>query len=530
MRKNFIIIASLFFASLLFSSNKIIIKGHTAKNVITSTREIVDTIYVEDFESGLIEWNTIDVTDPGSFWNTSEFNAYGGSGKSWRMADPEIIPNGGYLDGWFQVLDTPEISLPNSDSLILSFTQYRAIEELGSYGNFDGWDGFNVRIRNSDQDYEDATILTDCIPAYNSSSLYSFGSFHNEDPDGIPGIPGWGGSTDWTTTAITIPDSYLGENVIISFAFASDGNTSTATNPEYTGVFIDNIDVAGVFTNTGDIETGFICFSNTIKGGDLWHIFNDPNAPSPISAIGCFDPETNLYNPNMENYIEGPIIELPIDSLLFFDMSLRTALDDYSFPDCDYFSVEIRHYTDLGWSNWNSISNPLGDPNGINAVFTGSINEWSLFSEFWSGYNDLSALAGYNIKLRIGFHSNSNQPSSFGIKLDNIMLYTIDSNPTGSEPELIPINKSVISNYPNPFNPETTIKLTLPESGKITLKVYNAKGRLVKTLFNDFKTAGISTIIWNGTDNAGSQVSSGIYFYKLETSGYSEVKKMILMK
>ena len=259
MRKySYIFITSLVFTSLLFSNNKTIIRNNAARNALTSTREIVDTVFVEDFESGLIEWSTIDVTDPGSFWNTSEFNAYGGSGKSWRMANPEILPDGGYLDGWYQVLDTPVISLPNSGSLNLSFIQYRAIEELGTYGDFDGWDGLNVRIRNSDQDYEEATILTDCTPAYNSTSLYSFGYEHGEDPDGVPGIPGWGGSTDWTTTTITIPDSYLGEDVIISFAFASDPSTSTATNPEFTGVFIDNIDVADVFTNDGEDEIGML--------------------------------------------------------------------------------------------------------------------------------------------------------------------------------------------------------------------------------------------------------------------------------
>jgi len=113
----------------------------------------------------------------------------------------------------------------------------------------------------------------------------------------------------------------------------------------------------------------------------------------------------------------------------------------------------------------------------------------------------------------------------------NIMIRTIvDSNPTGTELELIPKNKPLILNYPNPFNPETTIKLDLPESGKITLKVYNTKGQLIKTLIDNYKTAGICTVIWNGTDNVGTQVSSGIYLYKLEASGYKKVKKMILMK
>ena len=769
---SFIFITSLVFTSLLFSNNITVIKNNTARNIKIPAREIVDTLYVEDFENGLDEWSTIDVTDPGSFWSTSEFNAYGGSGKSWRMANPEILPDGGYLDSWYQVLDTPAILLPNSGSLTISFVQYRAIEELGTTGNFDGWDGFNIRIRASEQDYEEAEILTDCIPAYNSTSMYSFGYEHGEDPDGSPGIPGWGGSIDWTTTTIAIPDSYLGENVIISFAFASDPNTSTTSNPEYTGVFIDNIDIAGVFTNNGDIENGFLGFSNTEKGGNLWHVFDDSNAPSPISAIGCFDMETGFYNPNMENYIEGPLINLPANSQLFFDMYIRSELDDNSFPDCDYFSIEIQHHTNLGWSSWNSISNPLGDPNGINAVFTGSVNDWTLFSESWFGYNNLSALAGYTIKLRIGFHSNSNQPSTFGVKLDDIMItavtypgsppqnntaalledrtvmlnwdepyypscegfniyysiistsgYTlvgsttdttfihiesltdsfnfyvitaiydgeesqysneafvfvpsstanilmhddgtcesgfncgtlnnmavkftpnynresqtlthiniyieslnsgplvikiwddnggfpgsllvnplsfssselvqgwntliiptgeqpvltqgsfftgiqefanspaigldedsfgfsysdesgwelfetgnimirtiVDSNPTGTELELIPNNKPVMLNYPNPFNPETTIRMDIHYAEKATLKIFNIKGQLIRTLYNGYLKAGNKIIKWNGLDNNNKKVTNGVYFYNLQTEDYNITKKMLMLK
>ncbi|MCK4653778.1 MAG: hypothetical protein KAU01_04980, partial [Candidatus Cloacimonetes bacterium] len=408
MKKNIIlIIASLLSTGLLIANNSKIIKFQPVDSSNINNRE--ETIFfIEDFEDGAPEWTSIDVTDPGSRWHTSAYNSYGGSGKSWRMADPDIIPDGGYLDGWYQVLDTPVISLPNSSNLTLTFEQYRAIEELGEHENFNGWDGFNIRIRTSNQDYEEAEILTGSIPAYNSTSMYSFGYEHGEDPDGIPGIPGWGGSTDWTTTTITIPDSYLGEDVIISFAFASDPSTSTATNPEFTGVFIDNINIAGVFTNDGEDETGFYGFSNTEVGGNLWHIFEPSTAYSPTHALGCFDTETGTYNPNMENYIESPTIDLPSTGQIDFDMYMRTELDDISFPDCDYFSIEVSYWVEEYecWTNWNSISNPTGDPGLENVVFTGSVDEWTLFSEGWPGYNDISSLAGYTIQLRIGFHSN----------------------------------------------------------------------------------------------------------------------------
>lgn len=533
--KIILIISLLSAGLLLFADNFIIVPAEpidNSQNIIS--RENI--IFIEDFENGIDSWATSDITDPGTFWSTSTFNAFGGTGKSWRMANEDISTNGGYEDSWYQVLDTPVITLPSSGDLTILFDQYRAIEELGSNGEFDGWDGFNVRIRNANQDYSDAEILTDCTPAYNSTSLYSFGFEHNEDPDGIPGIPGWGGSTEWISTSISIPASYLGNDVIVSFAFASDPNTSTSSNPELTGLFIDNIDIAGVFTNDAEDETGFISFSNTAKGGNLWHVVEDPNAPSPLYALGCFDAETYVYNANMHNYITSDEIDMPVEGNIYFDMKIKTELDDISFPDCDYFSVEVRYIaaifpaeTDTIWSNWNSISNPLGEPGIENLVFTGSVNNWSYFSNNWSGYNDLSALADETIQLRIGLHSNDNIPDGFGLMIDDITLS--DSTYTQAENEVIPTSNIIMYNYPNPFNPTTTISYNLAEDNNIELSIFNLKGQKVKQLVNGFFPAGQHSVVWNGTDQNNKPVSSGIYLYKLKAGGrYNSIKKMILLK
>ncbi|MDA3813029.1 MAG: T9SS type A sorting domain-containing protein [Candidatus Cloacimonetes bacterium] len=538
MKKIILIINLLSAGLLLFAENVTIVQTQPIENSQSNiSRENV--IFLEDFEDGIDSWTTSDITDPGSFWNTTTFNAFGGTGKSWRMADENISPDGGYEDSWYQVLDTPEITLPSSGNLTILFDQYRAIEELGSNGNFNGWDGFNVRIRNTEQDYSEAEILTDCIPAYNSTSLYSFGFEHNEDPDGIPGIPGWGGSTDWISTSISIPASYIGSEVIISFVFASDPNTSTGSNPELTGLFIDNIDIAGVFVNDGEDETGFMSFSNTVKGGDLWHVMEDPSAPSPLYALGCFDTETSFYNANMHNYISSGDLIMPTEGEIHFDMKIKTELDEYSFPECDYFSVEVRYIAAVYyyppeppiviWSNWNSISNPLGDPEIENVVFTGSVSNWSYFSDNWSGYNDLSSLADETIQLRIGLHSNDDIPDGFGLMIDDITLS--DSTYTHSNNEVIPASMPAMYNYPNPFNPTTTISYNLTEDSNIELSIYNLKGQKVKQLVNDQLSAGQHSVVWNGTDQNNQPVSSGIYLYKLNSgSHYTSTKKMILLK
>jgi len=85
-------------------------------------------------------------------------------------------------------------------------------------------------------------------------------------------------------------------------------------------------------------------------------------------------------------------------------------------------------------------------------------------------------------------------------------------------------------NYPNPFNPETTIYYQLPEYSPVELTIYNHKGQKVKTLVNEFKDKGHHSVIWNGNDDFEERVSSGIYFYKIKNYSRQIVKKMLLIK
>jgi hypothetical protein len=85
-------------------------------------------------------------------------------------------------------------------------------------------------------------------------------------------------------------------------------------------------------------------------------------------------------------------------------------------------------------------------------------------------------------------------------------------------------------NFPNPFNPSTTIRFTLPKSGDVNLSVYNVRGQRVKTLANGHMEAGQREVVWNGDDNNNRAVASGVYFYRLEADGRTEVRRMVLMK
>jgi hypothetical protein len=96
--------------------------------------------------------------------------------------------------------------------------------------------------------------------------------------------------------------------------------------------------------------------------------------------------------------------------------------------------------------------------------------------------------------------------------------------------EFLPAKYNLFQNYPNPFNPTTTISYSIPNVSYVTLKIYNILGREVRTLINSEQNIGIHNVQWNGDNNYGSKVSSGIYLYKIEAGNFTMTKKLVLLK
>jgi photosystem II stability/assembly factor-like uncharacterized protein len=103
-------------------------------------------------------------------------------------------------------------------------------------------------------------------------------------------------------------------------------------------------------------------------------------------------------------------------------------------------------------------------------------------------------------------------------------------------PQLIPETFDLAQNFPNPFNPTTTIRYALPKDAFVSLKVYNILGQEIVTLKDELQSVGTFNILWNGRNNAGSQVASGMYLYRIVakpadgSQPFTALKKMILLK
>jgi len=111
------------------------------------------------------------------------------------------------------------------------------------------------------------------------------------------------------------------------------------------------------------------------------------------------------------------------------------------------------------------------------------------------------------------------------LRQDNIIQYL-----TYNDQNTIPATSILLGNYPNPFNPETTIRFSIGKDSWVDLGIYNVKGQLVRTLASDVYQVGTHQVIWNGKNDKGQDVSSGVYFFKMTTDKYTETRKMMLLK
>ena len=100
----------------------------------------------------------------------------------------------------------------------------------------------------------------------------------------------------------------------------------------------------------------------------------------------------------------------------------------------------------------------------------------------------------------------------------------------GIENVSLPKEFALHNNYPNPFNPTTTIAYDLPQDGTVRLIIYDVMGREVTRLVNGFTPAGYHNVRWDARNALGEQVSAGVYFYHLQSGAYVKTQKMVLLK
>jgi flagellar hook assembly protein FlgD len=104
------------------------------------------------------------------------------------------------------------------------------------------------------------------------------------------------------------------------------------------------------------------------------------------------------------------------------------------------------------------------------------------------------------------------------------------NNAAGVTLKALPSTYTLSQNFPNPFNPTTTIEYSIPTTGNVSLAIYNVAGQKIRTLVNASQSANFYKVVWDGKNDNGMTVGTGTYFYKLVSGNYSKIVKMTLMK
>ncbi|NUN69149.1 MAG: T9SS type A sorting domain-containing protein [Bacteroidetes bacterium] len=182
-----------------------------------------------------------------------------------------------------------------------------------------------------------------------------------------------------------------------------------------------------------------------------------------------------------------------------------TIVNDTTAADSGYSAELVIKLDSLGFTKFDSVMVMVNifDPDG----YTGTGTPWGAIGSFhksWWG-------------------------SEWGPEM-RVVKFMPDSSLTGVPGTLLPVEFALEQNYPNPFNPSTTIQFALPSDASVRLTVYDILGREVRSLVNTDMAAGYHNVAWDGRNNKGTSVASGIYIYRIEAGQFISTKKMMLLK
>ncbi|MCD4697441.1 MAG: T9SS type A sorting domain-containing protein [Bacteroidales bacterium] len=345
-----------------------------------------------------------------------------------------------------------------------------------------------IEICHNSDDFNPIDVLVDSDFAYLASDEFKIVNY--QFPSSPNTIYSWG--NDITNVYIADDYAYVTSDHNLNIIDISDPYNPLTLGDTYISEEINNIFVLGEFA--------YLAVSN---GMSIVHI-GDPNYPNEIVNYETPSSAQNVFVKDDYAYVTNGSNDLRI-----IDVS------DPAYP------IEISYYDAYGYARYVHIENSIA---------------YLLAS---AGLEILDLIDPIN-PIQIGFYESSYSNHSKVITFED---YIYISEPefgvqilqyqggSGINNNIISGNSVLISNYPNPFNPSTTIEFSIQNDSYIELTIFNIKGQKIKNLVNNESSRGNHSIIWNGDDDFRKPVSSGIYYYKLNINGKSEVvKKCLLLK
>jgi N-acetylmuramoyl-L-alanine amidase len=196
------------------------------------------------------------------------------------------------------------------------------------------------------------------------------------------------------------------------------------------------------------------------------------------------------------------------------NVQFRFALEDSlnTFPNGSSTTKEVSKWITVDWIGWKLVEWDLERDVLGTWVGNGELNGWLRFDSFQLSYKPTSSASSGTIiidQLQVGRKILASVPLDGSVTANN---YTLEQN------------------YPNPFNPETRIAFTVPVRSDVRISIYDILGREIRTLLQETIPAGSHSLTWNGKDQNGVQIPTGLYIYRLQSANVQLSRKMILMK
>ncbi len=391
--------------------------------------------------------------------------------------------------------------------------------------------------------------------------------------------------TNWTTTIHWSPPHKV---VVKNCYFRNSGNSAVRWNG--VGINLGNQDVDSVIVTNNTFFNlqsfalqnqsgfgGYVEFThNTLVNSIQWQIIWQHQVNANFSnnlfynsnTLGASQSERNLQEPDSLDWGVINIGDLPAfyeDSLGISEVDRKVDINNnnwfYSQAITDYWNSidsirgepflneRVQNFMDddIKWPDMNESNNVNLDPGFANTgVAEVGMVDW--MTKWWTNHSDtLQAAPNFqwqddpdNDRFTVQW------PLPENLTYTNAALLTASETgtPVGDlyhwfpdiyvgiekvEGEALPESYSLEQNYPNPFNPETNISYSIHNSTDVNITVFNALGQTVNVLVNQKQNTGNYRVNWNGKDNSGNAVSSGVYFYTLKAGDFTSTRKMILL-
>ena len=354
----------------------------------------------------------------------------------------------------------------------------------------------NSKLINTSINLPAATVdVSNSIVDYNGSNGLIFGN-------GLIEYSQFKGNGEGVAVQIT---GLQGYNVGGSVSILHSTITQNSVGIQITNANIITFNYNNIFDNT-------VYNVENLSGIDITATYNYWGTSDPdeiAETIFDYYDDINYGIVDYSNYLDTPDTDAPVSSpnnVIKSASGSDVQLLWQANPESDLAGYKVYYGSPTGYSFDNVID-------------VGNVTSYTLSGV---SVSDTIAVTAYDID------ADGNDDQIEGHE----SWFAYAGYPTGVEENLFSLPKSfyISQNYPNPFNPETTISFSIPKDSKVEISIYNVKGQKIKTLTNENLQSGYYKVIWNGKDENDKSVSSGIYFYKMETDNFSLIKKCILLK